>query len=77
MKAQYHRIAKRRGKKRVCLAVGHGILRIAWVLLKKGDVYQEGGPDYYEAVSKDRLKEQLVRRLEKLGYNVRIEEPAA
>ena len=44
---------------------------------QKGDVYQEGGPDYYEAVSKDRLKEQLLRRLEKLGYNVRIEEPAA
>jgi hypothetical protein len=52
-------------------------LRIAWVLLKKGNSYQEGGPDYYEVAGKDRLKEQLVRRLQKLGYHVTGEEPAA
>jgi transposase len=77
LKAAYHRVAKRRGKKRACLAVGHRILRIAWVLLKKGNAYHEGGPDYYEVTGKDRLKEQLVRRLQKLGYNVSVEEPAA
>jgi transposase len=73
LKAQYHRVAKRRGKKRACLAVGHRILRIAWALLKKGEAYQEGGPDYFVAASKD----QLVRRLQRLGYAVTVAERAA
>ena len=77
LKAQYHRVAKRRGKKRACLAVGHRILRIAWALLKQGEPYREGGPDYYAAAGKDQLKDQLVRRLQKLGYTVTVAEPAA
>jgi transposase len=77
LKAQYHRVAKRRGKKRACLAVGHRILRIAYELLKRGVPYQEAGPDYYQATGKDRLKEQLVRRLRKLGYAVTVEDPTA
>src|SRR5262249_23045302 len=36
LKAQYCRVARRRGKRRACLAVGHRILRIAWALLRKG-----------------------------------------
>jgi transposase len=77
LKAQYHRVARRRGKKRACLAVGHRILRIAWALLKKGEAYREGGPDYFTAASKDQLKDQLVRRLQRLGYAVTVQEPAA
>lgn len=77
LKAQYHRVARRRGKKRACLAVGHRILRIAWALLKKGDAYREGGPDYFVAAGKDQLKDQLLRRLQRLGYTVTVQEPAA
>lgn len=77
LKAQYHRVAKRRGKKRACLAVGHRILRIAWALLRSGEAYREGGPDYFVAAGKDQLKDQLVRRLQKLGYAVTVAEPAA
>jgi transposase len=77
LKAQYQRVAKRRGRKRACLAVGQRILRIAWALLKKGEAYREGGPDYFVAAGKEQLKEQLVRRLQRLGYSVTVQEPAA
>ena len=77
LKAQYHRVARRRGRKRACLAVGHRILRIAWALLKKGEAYREGGPDYFVAAAKDQVKDQLVRRLQRLGYTVTVQEPAA
>lgn len=77
LKAQYQRVARRRGKKRACLAVGHRILRIAWALLKSGASYREGGPDYFVAASKDQVKDQLVRRLQRLGYAVTVEAPAA
>ncbi len=77
LKAQYQRVARRRGKKRACLAVGHRILRIAWALLKTGAGYREGGPDYFVAAGKEQVKEQLVRRLRKLGYTVTVQEPAA
>src|SRR5262245_48706295 len=37
LKAQYHRVARRWGRKRACLAVGHRILRIVWAMLRSGE----------------------------------------
>jgi transposase len=45
LKVPYHRVARRRGKKRACLAVGHRIPRIAWAMLASRQAYREGGPD--------------------------------
>jgi transposase len=79
LKATFARLKGRRGGKRACLAVGHRILRMAHTLLSKRRPYQEEGPDYYRVPDKDRLKEKLVRRLQKLGYAVTVQEekPAA
>lgn len=30
--------------------------------------YEEAGADYYQVADKDRVKDKLVRRLQKLGY---------
>jgi transposase len=77
--ATYHRIKARRGGKRACLAVGHRILRMAYALLSDPRPFQEEGPDYYRAPDRDRVKDQLVRRLQKMGYAVTVTaaEPAA
>src|SRR5262249_4934474 len=74
LRATYHRIKARRGGKRACVAVGHRILRMAYVLLSRRRPYEEGGPDYYRAPDKERLKERLVRRLKKMGYDVTVSE---
>ena len=75
--AQYRRIAARRGRKRAALAVAHSLLVVAYHLLQ-GDEYNDLGADYFDKLAPERLKRNLVARLEHLGYKVRLEEqPAA
>ncbi len=76
--ARFHHVARRRGRKRAVLAVGHTILKIAHRLLSDPDTtYHDLGPDYFAPPSKDRLAQSLLRRLGKLGYKVHIETTAA
>ena len=76
LSAQYKRLAARRGKKRALVAVGHTLLGIVYALLKKRSTYRELGADYLDRQDKERLKQRLLRRLEKLGVKVTVE-PAA
>lgn len=78
LRSQYHQIARRRGKKRACIAVGHSILTMAYHLLSDENAhYKDLGEDYFQTRSKTQLAEQLIKRLGKLGYNVTIDNPAA
>lgn len=75
--ARYHNIARRRGRKRAVLAVGHTILKIAHHLLSHPELsYTDLGADYYETRSKERLTQQLVGRLQRLGYLVTLDSSA-
>ena len=71
--ARYHRLAKRRGKKRAAAAVGHTLLVIAYQVLKRGTTYAELGADFLDRPEPERLTRQLVRRLEELGHTVKLE----
>jgi transposase len=71
--AQHRRIASRRGIKRATMAVAHTQLCICWELLKHGQCYQDLGRDYFDHLNEDRVKRQMVKRLEKLGYEVKME----
>jgi transposase len=76
--ARFHHVARRRGRKRAVLAVGHTILKIVHRLLSDPDTtYHDLGPDYFAPPSKERLAQSLLRRLNKLGYKVHIETTAA
>jgi transposase len=75
--AQHRRIASRRGVKRATMAVAHSQLCICWELLKHGQAYQDLGRDYFDKLNADRLKRNLVHRLEKLGYAVTLEKKDA
>ena len=78
LKALYGRLAARRGKKRALVAVGHRLLAIIYNVLKKGQSYQELGEDYLDKKQgTERLKERLLKRLEKLGVKVTVQEPVA
>ena len=75
--AQYRRLAGRRGKKRALVAVAHSILVIIYHLLKKpGTSYRDLGPEYLDKLQSKQLTSHLVRRLERLGYKVSLEEVA-
>ena len=71
--AQFRRLAARRGKKKAAVAVGHTILVIVYHLLTEGSVYQDLGPQFFDARDRQRVERRLVHRLEALGYKVALE----
>jgi len=71
--AQYHRFARRRGKKKAVVAVGHSILVIAYHILKDGTTYRDLGQDYFDRRDTARIQERLLGRLRALGLHVTVE----
>lgn len=72
LSAQYRRLAGRRGKKRALVALGHTLLVVIYHIIQNGCEYQDLGGDYFLRLEPERLKRYLVRRLQKLGYDVEI-----
>jgi transposase len=72
LSAFYHRIARRRGKKRAILAVAHKLLVIIYHMLKDNKPYQDLGGDYFDQLDADRIERRAVQRLEQLGYTVTL-----
>ena len=70
--AQYRRLAARRGKKRALIAVGHSMLVIFYPMLKYDVEYQDLGVDYFDERDPEHLRHYLVKRLERLGYQVSL-----
>lgn len=77
LRAQFFRIAARRGRKRALVAVAHTILVIVWHVLKSGATYEELGGNYFEQQQAEAIKRSLIRRLERLGHRVILEPSTA
>jgi transposase len=77
--ALYQRISRRRGKKRAMVAVAHSLLVAIYHMLKQGTVHDDLGSDHFERLDREQIARRAVRRLERLGYQVTIQEaePAA
>lgn len=74
---QYRRLAKRRGGKKAAIAVGHSLLVIVYHMLKTGEAYKEKGATYFDELDQQRVERQLVKRLERMGYQVTLQPTAA
>lgn len=74
LSAQYHRLARRIGKKRAIVAVSHSLLVIIYHLLRDNEEYHDLGPHFFEQLDSQRQRTSAVRRLEALGYKVTLEE---
>jgi transposase len=70
LKAFYHRVAARRGKKRAALAVAHKQTAIIYHELSEDKPYQELGENFFDRINQKALEQRLVRRLRSLGYHV-------
>jgi len=77
LSSQYRRLVGRRGKKRALVAVGHSLLVIAYHVLNRQATYVELGSNYFEQLHRCRLEQNLVQRLQKLGYTVTLEANSA
>jgi len=72
-RAQYRRLASRRGANRAALAVAHSLLVVFYHLLLHPDrEYQELGATYFDQLDPKRIQRSLVKRLESLGYQVTL-----
>jgi transposase len=77
LKAQYRRLAARRGKQRAIVAVGHTILVIVYHRLTDGAPYHGRGGRYFDDRDRRTLERRLVHRLRGLGYTVSLQPSAA
>jgi transposase len=75
--AQFWRLARRIGKKKAAMAVGHSILVIAWHLLTDDCDYADLGGDYFIRRDADRARQRAVAQLQALGYQVTLQPLAA
>lgn len=74
LSAQYHRLARRLGKKKAIVAVSHSVLVIIYHLLRDEQDYHELGAHFLETLDGTRQRDSAVRRLEALGYQVTLAE---
>ena len=69
--------ARGKGKKKAAVAVSHAILIAAWHILKDMTPYQALTPTQRTGSDPQKVTHALVKRLEKLGFNVTLEQKAA
>ena len=72
LSAQYHRLSIRRGGKKATIAIGHTLLVIVYHVLADEKDYEELGVNYFDEWDRQAVQKRLVRRLEKLGYEVML-----
>jgi transposase len=77
LSAQFWRLARRIGKQKAAVAVGHSILVIAWHLLANDCDYADLGGDFFVRRDSDRARQRAVGQLQALGYRVTLEPLAA
>lgn len=77
LKARYHRLASRRGRKRALLAIGHTLLIMAYHIVKEQYTYKELGADYFDRLNEQYILKRLTAKLEILGYQVEIKKANA
>jgi transposase len=74
LKDKYHRLRARRGNLRAAVAIAHKILIAAYHMLTRQLPYQDLGGSYLDKLDETRTTNNLVRRLERLGYTVQLKD---
>jgi transposase len=75
-RALYFRLKSRRGAGKAVIAVAASLLGAAYHVLRDGVVYRDLGADHFDRLDGERIKNSLVRRLNRLGYRVDLHPPA-
>lgn len=77
LRDKFFRIKSRRGYKRAVMAIAHKILIAAYHMLRDHADYKDLGDKYLDSLGRQHATKGLIRRLERLGYNVQITPKAA
>ena len=73
---KFHRLRNRRGARRAAVAIAHKILIAAHAVLS-GKTYRELGGGYLDSLHRRQTLKNLTRRIERLGFDVRVTPKAA
>ena len=73
LKARYHRLAARRGKKRAIVAIARSMLERAWYMRSRRQPYRELGAAYHDRRKKDTKVTYLTEQLTKPGFHVTLD----
>jgi transposase len=73
--ARYRRVMRHRGHAKAVVAVAHAMLRTVYYVIG-GASYQGLPPDYYDRRHAEKVTQNAVRTLERLGYRVSLESAA-
>lgn len=76
LQSQFHRMAGRKGKKKAIVALAHSILVIVYHVLNRLEPYKDLGANYFDERDQQAVQRRLVRRLERLGYEVTLKKAA-
>jgi transposase len=71
--AFYRRIRARRGHQKAIMALAHHMLTVIYHMLRDNQPYREPGASFYEDKRKPEITRRMVKRLERLGYQVTLE----
>jgi transposase len=74
LKDKYWKLKSRRGPKRAAMAVAHKILIAVYHMLSTGASYRDLGDAFLDRLDTSRTVNALKRRIERLGYAVRLEQ---
>jgi len=77
LREKYHRVRARAGAKAAAGVVAHKICIAAFHILTTGKPYRDLGGDYLDKRTERHTKNNLVRRLERMGYAVTVTARAA
>lgn len=69
----FKRLCRRKAKKKAIVATAHTCLVIIYHIIKNRMKYKELGPDHFNKMDKEKVKKNIIKRLEKLGYKVTVE----
>jgi transposase len=70
------RLKARRGAKKAIVAVAASMLTAAYHIMRDGADYIELGPDFFRKRNREHTKIQLIRHLQRLGYQVQLQAAA-
>jgi transposase len=70
LRAVFFRIARRSGLKKAAIALAHRLLVIIYTMLRDGTHYREFGGDYFDRLHPERAAQRLLRRLDRLGFDI-------
>ena len=76
LRSYFYKLKARRGPMKAIIAVARKLLTAAYFILRDSAEYEDLGGAYLDRLDKERASKNLVRRLQRLGYDVELRSAA-